>query len=172
MDVRQKIREALDKALQAEYVRLEEADGISGFIVSSKFQGMPTLDRQALIEEALTKAKPALTAEERRQVLMIAGLTPVEYESVGARIRVHRVREVAGGKIEILLHGGLPDAEYVRGALNNEKGVSTTEPEKVTGAPGILMTFRAAGKKANPLTKEKVLRILRQDPYIEVLPNA
>src|ERR1041385_8477430 len=114
---------ALVEPLKAEYIRLEEDDGISGFIVSPRFQDISTVDRQGLIEDALSQASDLLSPEERRQGLMIAGLTPAEYDAVGARIRVHRVSEVAGGKVEVLLRGGLSDAEYVRGALNTQKGV-------------------------------------------------
>ena len=38
--------------------------------------------------------------EERRRILMIAGLTPEEYEAVGARIRIHKVRELSGGGLK------------------------------------------------------------------------
>jgi len=34
------------------------------------------------------------------------------------------------------------------------------------------MSFRAKGPKEAPLTKEKVLQLLKSDPYIEVLANA
>ena len=104
-------------------------------------------------------------------MLMIAGLTPSEYDAVGARIRVHRVSEIAGG-VEILLHGALSDAEYVRGALNNQKGVQTSEPKPVNRALGVFMSFRAKGNGANPLTRDKAIRVLRNDPYIEVMPGA
>ena len=36
----------------------EDDDGISGFIVSRRFEGMPTLDRQETIEDALGKSAP------------------------------------------------------------------------------------------------------------------
>jgi hypothetical protein len=84
---------------------------------------MSTLDRQALIDRALTQASEPLSKDEQRHVLMIAGLAPPEYAAVGARIRIHRVKETARGTVEVLLHGGPSDAEYVRGALNNQKGV-------------------------------------------------
>ncbi len=170
MDLKDKVLEALFLALQPEYVRLDDDDGISGFVVSRMFEGISTLDRQGNIEEVLQKVP--LTQEERRRIVMIAGLTPVEYEAVGVRIRVHKVREMAGGVVEILLHGGLSDAEYVRGALNNQKGVRTTDPKPVSGAIGVLMSFRAKGSEANPLTKDKAIRILKKDQYIEVLANA
>ena len=94
MDVKEKVIGALFKALKPEYVRLEDDDGISGFVVSRQFEGISPLDRQGRIEDAVSNA--SLTQEERRQVLLIAGLTPEEYASVGARIRVHKVREMAG----------------------------------------------------------------------------
>jgi hypothetical protein len=172
MDVRDKIIAALMDKMDVHYVRLEDDDGITGYVVSPQFRDMSTLDRQGLIENALSSSRKALTPQEQRQVLMIAGLTPEEYESVGTRIRVHKVKEMAGGTLEILLHGGRADAEYVRGALNNHKGIQTTEPKQVPGAVGILMSFRAKGNGANPLTKAKAIRILKHDRYIEVMANA
>src|SRR5215469_6939663 len=82
------------------------------------------------------------------------------------------LREMAGGTVEVLLHGGLSDAEYVRGALNNQKGVRTSEPKQVPGAVGILMSFRAKGTETTPLTKAKTIRVLKNDPYIEVMANS
>lgn len=170
MDIKDKIIKSLSQALKPDYVRLEDDDGISGFVVSRKFEGMSTLDRQARIDEALSSA--LLGQAERREVLMIAGLTPEEYEAVGARIRIHRLKEVASEAIEILIHGGRSDAEYVRGILQNLKGVQTSEPKRVSGALGVLMSIRANGTQANPLTKEKVMRVLKNDRYIEVMPSA
>jgi hypothetical protein len=102
---------------------------------------------------------------------MIAGVTPAEYEAVGARIRIHKVKEMAGGAVEILVHGGLSDAEYVRRTLNHQKGVQTTEPKQVAGARGVLMSFRAKGSAAIPLTKDRAIQVLKNDRYIEVLSN-
>jgi acid stress-induced BolA-like protein IbaG/YrbA len=170
MDLKEKVMKALFRALNPEYVRLEDDDGISGFVVSRRFEGMSTLDRQAKIEETIQQVP--LAKEERRRILMIAGLTPVEYEAVGARIRVHKVKELTGGAVEIVLHGGHSDAEYVRGALNNLKGVRTTDPKQVNCATGVLMSFRAKGSEATPLTKDRVIRALRNDEYIEVMTDA
>ncbi len=172
MGVKDKIITALSRFLDIEYIRLEEEDGISGFVVSPSFQGMSSMNRQELIDRALDEGGDALTPKERRQVLMIATLTPVEYQSVGSRIRIHRVRETAGGTIEVLLHGGLSDAEYVRGMLHNQKGIRTTEPKPVAGAIGVLTSFRAKGTESTPLTKAKVLHALKNDSYIEVMPNS
>ncbi len=79
---------------------------------------------------------------------------------------------MAGGALEVLLHGGLSDALYVRGALNSKKGIQTTEPKSVRGALGTLMSFRAKRTGANSLTKEEAVRALERDPYIEVIPDA
>ena len=50
MDIRKKIVKALHEPLQAEFIKLDDDDGISGFVVSPRFKGMPTLDRQELID--------------------------------------------------------------------------------------------------------------------------
>ena len=171
MGLREKVIDALRQPLNAEYIRLEDDDGLSGFVVSRQFDKMSSLDRQELIDAALDKAPEPLTVEERRQVLIIAGLAPGEYASVGTRIRVHKIREMAGGAVEVLLHGGWSDAEYVREALNNQKGVRTGEPKQEPGAIGVLMSFRARGTTTDPLTKAKVVRVLKGDPYIEVMTN-
>lgn len=170
MDLKNRIIEALATALEPEYVRLDDDDGISGVVVSDTFNGVEAVDRQEMIDQALRRS--GLTAPERRHVLLIAALTPKEYSAVGAKIRVHRIREVGGGSIEIMLHGARSDADYVRGAIQNQKGVQTTEPKSVEGAPGILMTFRAKGTNTIPLTKERVARVLKQDPYIEVMASS
>jgi acid stress-induced BolA-like protein IbaG/YrbA len=170
MDLKDRIAGELAAALKPEYIRLEDDDGISGVVVSDKFAGVDALDRQEMIDQVLRRAK--LTLPERRRVLMIAALTPKEYAAVGAKIRVHRVREVGGGYVEVLLRGGHSDAEYVRGAIKNQKGVRTTDPQSVEGAPGVLMAFRAKGSDASPLTRDRVVRVLGKDPYIEVMTSS
>jgi acid stress-induced BolA-like protein IbaG/YrbA len=167
-----KIIAAIQSPLAAEYIRLDDDDGITGFVVSRKFENMSTLDRQSLIDEALRNATDPLSTEEQRQVLMIAGLTPAEYESAGARIRVREIREQGDGSLEVLLHGGYSDAVYVKGALNNEKGVQTTEPEPCPDAVGILMRFRAKGTEVNPLTRARAIKVLQADRYIQVMQDA
>ena len=164
-----KVTAALRDALRAEYIRLEIDDGVSGYVVSREFEGKSTLDRQRIIDDAIRGAADPITAEEQREILMIAGLTPNEYDSVGARIRVHNIRERDDGSLEVLLHGGYSDALYVRGALNNHKGVTTSEPAQCPGAIGVLMTFSARGTEADPLTREKAAEILRADQYIHVM---
>jgi len=166
MDLKDKIMKALFQSFEPEFMRIEDDDGISGFVVSRSFRGISSLDRQGRIEKTLQKTP--LAREERRRILMIAGLTPEEYEAVGVRIRVPEVKQIAGGALEILVYGGLSDAEYVRKTLNNQKGVQTTDPKPVGDAYGLLNSFRAQGTEANPLTKEKTLRLLKKDRYVEV----
>ena len=172
MDIRNKVIDALSSSFPIEYVRLEDDDGISGFVVSPRFQDISTLDRQGIIEDALRNASPLLSSQEQRNILMIAGLTPAEYNAVGARIRIHKVKKLARGAVRVQLHGGISDAEYVRGVLKNQGDIQTTEPRQVDGAVGILMFFHAKGTAATPLTKEKIIQILEGDEYIEVMPNA
>lgn len=172
MGLTDRIVSALRNSLQVEYARLEDDDGVSGFVVSPQFEDLPTLDRQQLIDDALRNSPDPFSAEEQRRILMIAGLTRTEYELVGAPVRVHRIREVGDGSVEIFLHGGRTDAEYVRGALSNQKGVTTTEPSDSPGGAGIFTTFLARGSDVNPLTEAMVERILSADPYIAVMNSA
>ena len=168
MDLQHKIVNALSEALEPEYVRLDD-DGISGFVVSRRFEGMSSLDRQERIEDALSKA--SLTQAERRQVVMIAGLTPDEYEAVGARIRVPRIKATAGGAVEVLVEGGLSDATYVGERSTIRRGSRQLSRSR-SAALGVSMSFRAKGTEADPLTKAKAIRVLKKDPYIEVMTNA
>jgi hypothetical protein len=172
MDLTEKIMDALQHSLGAEYIRLDNDDGISGFVVSPQFESISGIDRQRLIDEALRNAADPLSAEEQRQILMIAGLTPLEYESVGTRIRVRRIKELEDGSLEVLLRGSYSDAVYVQSALRSQKDVTITEPEPNREATGTQMKFRARGTEANPLTKEKAISALKADRYIAVANNA
>jgi len=163
MVVKKKVMAALRETLKADYIWLEENDGVSGYVVSRLFEDKTSLDRQGMIDDALRE----LTPEEHRQVLMIAGLTPIEYESAGVRIRIHEIRQMTGGGLEILLRGGRDDAEYVRNVI----GTGTTEPKDVPGAEDILMTFCVNARASGAFTRDAVIAILKADPYIEVMPN-
>ena len=46
-------------------------------------------------------------------MLMIATLTPAEYDAVGASIRVQKVLDVGHGAFEVRVYGRCADAEYV-----------------------------------------------------------
>lgn len=169
MVLEEKIVILLKNSLDAEYVHLDADDGISGFVVSRKFEKVSTIDRQLIIEEALQKTADALSEKEQRRILMIAGITPLEYESVGAPIRVHRIRKLGDGSLEVLLRGGYSDALYVRGVLNSRKGVKTTEPKESPGAEGIFMFFVVKGTKKNRLSKHQAIKMLESDQYIQMM---
>jgi stress-induced morphogen len=83
MDLKEKITVALRCSFCPDHIRLEDDGGISGFVVSSQFQRMPSLERQVLIDKALRDSSAHLTKAELRKVLVIAGLTPAEYEALG-----------------------------------------------------------------------------------------
>ena len=170
MGLKDKIVSALREPLDAAFIRLEDDDGMSGFVVSRRFEGMSSMDRQTLIDHTLSHA--SLTVEEGRRVLLIVGLTPREYDEVGANIVVRKIKELPGGLIEVRVEGSRSDAEYVRGALANLKGVQTFEPKQVKGPTGVLMSFRAKGPNATPLAKDKVIRVLKEQPYVLVMPSA
>ena len=82
MDLKEKVEIALKGVITATRIRLEEDDGISGYVVSSDFRGLSALDRQSLIDKALRTSAVKLTKPELRQILAIAALTPAEYETV------------------------------------------------------------------------------------------
>jgi stress-induced morphogen len=56
-------------------VNLRDDDGIIGVVTSKRFRRMDTMQRQDLIHDILATN---LSGEERRQVLVIVGVTPEE----------------------------------------------------------------------------------------------
>ena len=83
MDLKEKVTKALNGQLNPDRIQLEDDGGISGFVVSKKFDRMPALDRQTLIDKALRGSKIKFTKAELRSVLAIAGLTPAEFAALG-----------------------------------------------------------------------------------------
>jgi hypothetical protein len=76
MDLVEKIQALLTRAFPSpDKVRLDEDDGIYGTITSNRFEGMETIDRIHIIWDILDHG---LTAEERRQILMVIPATPEE----------------------------------------------------------------------------------------------
>jgi acid stress-induced BolA-like protein IbaG/YrbA len=86
VDLKEKVTEALRQSLQPEQIRLEDDDGIFGFVISERFRGVSALDRQALVYDALRKSPVKLSKAELRRVLGIAPLTAIEFESVDHKI--------------------------------------------------------------------------------------
>jgi stress-induced morphogen len=80
MDLKEKVEKALRRHFQVERMKLVDNDGISGFVVSPDFKGVATLDRQHRIARALLDPSVGLTRREQRRVLIIAPLTPVEFD--------------------------------------------------------------------------------------------
>jgi acid stress-induced BolA-like protein IbaG/YrbA len=83
MDLKEKVEHALSSHLQVDNIELVDDNGIYGFVVSPDFRGMSAIDRQTLIDHALRDPKAKLSKREFRQILVIAALTPVEYEVRG-----------------------------------------------------------------------------------------
>jgi hypothetical protein len=83
VDLKEKVTQAFRGSLDFDQIRLEDEDGIYGYVVSEQFYDMPDLDRQKLIGKALRNGPAKLTKAERRRILMIAALTPAEYAAVG-----------------------------------------------------------------------------------------
>ena len=83
MDLKDKVTEALHQALTPELILLEDDDGISGYVVSKLFHGMPALERQDLIERAVRNSPSKLTKSDERHILAIAGISPAEYDVIG-----------------------------------------------------------------------------------------
>ncbi len=172
MDIQAKIISALSESMKVDYIRLENDDGITGFVVSPDFKRLSSLDRIDLIDQALIKSTIPLSPQEQRQVFMIAGLSPEEYDVVGTRIRIHRIKELPRGAIKIVLSGNLTDAEYVRSVLNQAGSFKTTAPKPVSDAPGILISITAKSSDPTGLTRDSVIQILKSDRYLEVMAGA
>lgn len=173
LDLRQKIAQALKSAVPDACIRLDvDADGVLGEVVSPRFKRMSSAARTRFIDDLLRHPSVGLSLLDRRQVVLISAHTPEEFDWVGRRIQVSRVRERAGGAVEVVVFGHLSDAQHVREAVNGRSGVRTTEPKPVDCAPGVLISFRAKGTATKPLTRDKVLRLLKGDTFIELLPNA
>jgi acid stress-induced BolA-like protein IbaG/YrbA len=82
VDLKEKVTVALKGAFTGARLRLEDDDGISGFVVSAEFNGMSALDRQTLIDKVLRHSTVKFSKQERRNILAIAALTPAEFETV------------------------------------------------------------------------------------------
>ncbi len=168
MDLKTKIANLLSDTFEDAFVRLEGEKFISGFVVSPGFDGVASLERQRLIDEALEREPGSLSLPERRRVLMIAALTPREFESIGPGVRIHKIKDLGRGIVEVVVHGSIADADFVRRALADENRIDMTEPKQVPRAPGILVSFRAKSRTEVPLTRQKMLELLKNSPYIGV----
>ena len=78
MDLKEKVAQALKDAFEPEQLVLDDSDGLSGYIISPKFRGLDSLDRQMMIDKVLRSPNSGLSKAERREILVIAALTPEE----------------------------------------------------------------------------------------------
>jgi len=70
------LKRILGKAFpRPDKIMLDDEDGIIGTIVSSRFKGIDTMDRVNMIWDLLDAE---LTPEERRRVVLIVAMTPIE----------------------------------------------------------------------------------------------
>jgi hypothetical protein len=76
MAVVRKLKKILEERFPLpDKVDLREDDGVIGVVTSKRFRRMDTMQRQDLIHDILATY---LTGEERRDVLLIVGVTPEE----------------------------------------------------------------------------------------------
>jgi len=76
MAVMRKLKKALEERFPPPHkVSLRDEDGIIGVITSKRFRRMDTMQRQDLIHNILATE---LTGAERRNVVLIVGVTPEE----------------------------------------------------------------------------------------------
>lgn len=79
MDLVEKVKHILERALAIEDIKLEDDGGVIGYVVSNDFHGLEFIDRQMKIHKALRAGPTPLTAGELRRVAAIAALTPDEF---------------------------------------------------------------------------------------------
>ncbi len=76
MDLLKKARRLLKQAFPTPAkISLKEEDGIMGVVISSRFEGLEGVDRQKILGDVLDQN---LTADERRQIVIIIAVTPEE----------------------------------------------------------------------------------------------
>jgi stress-induced morphogen len=78
VDVKEKIAVVLQAAFEPEELVLDDSDGLGGYVISAKFRGFDSLQRQKMINKALRAPSSGLTKAELREILVIAALTPEE----------------------------------------------------------------------------------------------
>jgi hypothetical protein len=89
-----------------------------------------------------------------------------------AGIRVHRIRELADGSIDVAFHGGEADSRYIRSLLDKDKGATVSEPQEAPGTAGVFVHLIVSGTPANPVSKDRVVRRLSEDDEIVLVPGA
>ncbi len=78
MELKEKVTAILQQAFAPQELVLETDDGLSGYVISEKFRGLDSLDRQKMLDRALRAPPNGLSKSELREILVIAALTPEE----------------------------------------------------------------------------------------------
>jgi hypothetical protein len=81
MDLVQRVKRLLRRRFAPADIKLDDDDGVTGYIVSPMLRGKSSLERQTEIDEVLRDASARLSQEDLSRILLIAALTPVEFES-------------------------------------------------------------------------------------------
>lgn len=79
MDLKEKVERLLRAAFEPEELVLDDSDGLGGYMVTPKFRGYDSLERQKMIDRVLRAKDSGLSKAEQREVLIIAAFTPEEY---------------------------------------------------------------------------------------------
>src|SRR5690349_11396679 len=89
------------------------------------------------------------------------------------RIPVHNFKSLADGSVEIMIHGSVQDANYVKGVFAGVKGAEVSEPFTKAGTEQAGMIYiTTSGTAVNPLPVWKVKELLEADQHIELNPTA
>jgi stress-induced morphogen len=166
MDLKEKVESALRNRIHCDQVELVDYDSISGFVVSADFRGLSSTDRHELIDRALRDPSVKLSRSERRRVLLIAPLPPVEYELVapngtGGRRRSRRCIPGLKEKVENALRRCVP-IEHIY--LEDDDGIFgfVVSPD-FQGMPGIdrqTLIYQALRDPAAKLSKSELRHIV------------
>lgn len=85
-------------------------------------------------------------------------------------IRLHRVKKLADGTLELWLHGREPDAEYVAGRLKHIPDADVSDPYFKSGTTGVFVYLSVRVGRPSTLTTNTLLGTLSGDPEIEIIP--
>jgi stress-induced morphogen len=58
-----------------DHIEVEDENGIIGTVISDRFKGLDTIERQQILSQALDDK---LTGEERKRIVIIIAMTPRE----------------------------------------------------------------------------------------------
>jgi stress-induced morphogen len=79
VDVKEKVTAILQAEFAPEQLVLDDSDGLSGYMISTRFRGLESLDRQRMIDKVLRSKDANLSKAELREILVISALTPEEH---------------------------------------------------------------------------------------------